>query len=394
MNKGSSTKTEIPEWAKPYAQQTLGYNQLLQNKLFQGLNKYEFPPASKPAGGGGGGPINPGGPPSDPIEGRPPSSPRPRISPGGPPGDPIPGGGGGGGGGGEPDPYPGVPREPRQIDPNTSVIGGLTGTADSGGWLPSMSGGSRVRGIRGMNAAPPIEDDGGGGGGGGGGTPHPGGIPPGVQPNLRYAGDDQLDYLLGYNPVDVPGLSETQRRVGGLIPSMNERPNPEGVANEWAFQNLGESGAMPTVDRNDPYLRAAKDLFDSTISEDVKNATVGTTGRSTATGRALADQWSKMLLPVMEQRAGQQERAIDRRQKAREFGSGTFLETGGRETSRLKDTLGMGMDYGSLERQIAQEQAASKGDERDRLANTYWQTLTGPLSGFIPSSFGSKTSKS
>ena len=172
---------------------------------------------------------------------------------------------------------------------------------------------------------------------------------------------------------------------------MNERPNPEGVANEWAFQNLGESGAMPTVDRNDPYLRAAKDLFDSTISEDVKNATVGTTGRSTATGRALADQWSKMLLPVMEQRAGQQERAIDRRQKAREFGSGTFLETGGRETSRLKDTLGMGMDYGSLERQIAQEQAASKGDERDRLANTYLQTLTGPLSGFIPSSFGSKT---
>lgn len=55
----------------------------------------------------------------------------------------------------------------------------------------------------------------------------------------------RLAALLGFHPLDVPGMSEYQQLVHEYIPRVVETPAAELEAQRWAYANLSEAGQVP-----------------------------------------------------------------------------------------------------------------------------------------------------
>jgi len=280
------------------------------------------------------------------------------------------------------------------------------------------------------------------------------------------------DSMLDYNPAGTPGMSSTQRWAKELLWPMVTTPGEENAAwdiarstvdaaerlpNDWG--SWSRAGRMPTISVaslagnpdsggasggggrsgedsggaweqpevtpapelgqvpagswiTDPTIRAAREIFDRTGAEQVKNAmTQAGLGRSTATGDSLGRAWAGQLMPLLESQMGRQERAIERQQaaeeaqlareqagiergvQARQFAANLGMQRGAADTARYAAGEQAGERIGGLEREISQGQIDAAQREKLRLQALAEQSLFGPLGGFLPSTIGSSTGK-
>ena len=271
--------------------------------------------------------------------------------------------------------------------------------------------------------------------------------PPTVPPTPPSGDDLPIDRIVNFDPARVPRMSAYQELAGMLTPQLLNRPGEETNAMRLAMEGIGaaerlpndwgswtRAGRLPTLatsdvmrggsagggDRmegpgswiTDPTIRAAREIFEGTQSEQIKNAmTQSGLGRSTAVGDSLARGWASQLMPLIESQLGRQERGIERQgaaeeaqlgreqagiergQRAREFASGIGMQSGQNATQRLLQAIGQSREQGALERGIDQEGVDADQRERVRLQALAEQSLFGPL-GILPSTIGSSTGKS
>jgi len=222
---------------------------------------------------------------------------------------------------------------------------------------------------------PPPGDGGGDGGDGGDGD--------GSTMGDWESGKFDPTMILGYNPQEVPGLSNWQQQVSQNIPELAYDPNQETIAGQLALGGLGGESATA---EDSPEIQALKNVFDTSTKEILKNeATMGGYNRGSAVPDVLAKNWQAQLAPALQAQMG-------RKQAARQFASGQQMQAAQNRMQRLMNTFGIAMQQGETERGVEKEKAAANEAERLRLQALAEQSLFGPM-GILPSTLGSRTGK-
>lgn len=212
---------------------------------------------------------------------------------------------------------------------------------------------------------------------------------------MEYQSQNPLTQFAGSHPMRVAGMSANQR--AGLAQAGNVGATPEserlameriGRLNEIAGRRVTGQGV-----ENDPTILAALRAYELNSEPALVNQTkLMGLGNSSAVTNALSRGRAGLMLPLIQDVYGREERGIDRALQAEEYGIDPLMRLGGTERQGRLQQLQALMDTGGTERDIEQQGYASEYQDFLRRMGLSEEALYKPFGAFVPSTLGTRTS--